>query len=232
MSFAKRLKFTAVALIPFIFLAIVCAATAFSAEFIHEKYVIVNETRKTLSKAYILEHYGIAVDTPEIIPKIIVVHWTGLDSFEGSYNVFTKPYLSSNRTDISKGGSLNVCAHFLVNQDGTVYQLLPPLYFARHVIGLNYYAIGIENVGGLKKELTDKQLQSNGKLIRYLVAQYPTIKYLIGHYEYRSLEGSSLFIEKDPTYRNVKTDPGEGFMKALRTMLQDLYDEARLKTIK
>jgi len=113
MSFAKRFKFTAVALIPFICLAIVCATTTFSAEFIHKKYVVINKTRETLSKAYILEHYGIAVDTPEIIPKIIVVHWTALDSFEGSYNVFKKPYLSSNRT----GKGLGVKSLFLTMQN-------------------------------------------------------------------------------------------------------------------
>ncbi len=97
---------------------------------------------------------------------------------------------------------------------------------------MNYYAIGIENVGGFKKGLTDNQLRANEKLVRYLVSLYPTIEYLIGHYEYRSFEGTPLFIEKDPNYRNKKTDPGEGFMKALRSMLQDLYDGTKLKTIK
>ena len=89
-SYIKRFKFIYVVLIPFICLAVLHAATVFPAEFIHKKYVVVDETRETLSKAYILEHYGITVDTPEIIPQIIVVHWTGLDSFEGSYNVFKK----------------------------------------------------------------------------------------------------------------------------------------------
>jgi len=232
MSFVKRFKFKCVVLIPLISFAILLANTSFCEEFIHKKYVVVNEIRKQLSKAYIREHYGIEIDSPSIIPKIIVVHWTGLDSFEGSYNAFKNPYLSTDRKEISRGGPLNVCAHFLIDQGGTVYQLLPPLYFARHVIGLNYYAIGIENVGGLKKELTNKQLQSNEKVIRYLVAKYPTIEYVIGHYEYRSLEGTPLFIEKDPTYRNAKQDPGENFMRSLRKNLFDLYARSRLKTQK
>ncbi len=36
----------------------------------------------------------------------------------------------------------------MVDRDGTRYRLMPETYMARHVIGLNYYSIGIENVGG------------------------------------------------------------------------------------
>jgi len=232
MSFEQRFKSKYVVFIPIVCFIILHATTSFCEEFIHMKYVVVNGIRKELSKAYIREHYGIDVDSPAIIPKIIVVHWTGLDSLEGSYNSFKNAYLSPNRKEISRGGPLNVCAHFLIDQDGTVYQLLPPLYFARHVIGLNYYAMGIENVGGLKRELTEKQLQANEKLIRYLVAKYSTIEYVIGHYEYRSFEGTPLFIEKNPTYRNEKQDPGGNFMKSLRRNLYDLYNRSRLKSLK
>jgi len=231
MSFVQRFKCRYVVLVSLICFVILQALTSFCEEFIHKKYVDVNQIRNDLSKAYIRGHYGIKVDTPRIIPKIIVVHWTGLDSFENSYNSFKDPYLSSNREEISRGGVLNVCAHFLIDQDGAIYQLLPPLYFARHVIGLNYYAIGIENVGGLKKALSANQLQADEKLIRYLVSKYSTIEYVIGHYEYRSLEGTPLFIEKDPTYRNKKQDPGENFMQSLRKNLGDLYNTSRLKSV-
>lgn len=227
----QRFKRKYAILVPLICFVILQAVPSSCEEFIHKKYVDVNQTRKDLSKAYIREHYGIKVDNPTIIPKIIVVHWTGLDSLEGSYNSFKNPYLSPNRKEISSGGPLNVCAHFLVDQDGTVYQLLPPLYFARHVIGLNYYAIGIENVGGLKKALSAGQLQANERLIRYLVATYSTIEYVIGHHEYRLLEGTPLFLEKDPTYRNKKRDPGENFMQSLRKNLGDLYNTSRLKSL-
>ncbi len=151
MSFLKRYKYKYVLFVLLICFVIFQAVSSLCGDFIHKKYVDVNQMRKDLSKAYIREHYGITVDNPVIIPKIIVVHWTGLDVLEGSYTSFKNPRLPANRKEISKGGALNVCAHFLIDQDGTVYQLLPPLYFARHVIGLNYYAIGIENVGGLKK---------------------------------------------------------------------------------
>ena len=51
---------------------------------------------------------------------------------------------------------------------------------ARHVIGLNHCAIGIENVGGtIDTPLTKKQLKANIKLVNYLKQQYPKIDYSI-----------------------------------------------------
>jgi len=198
---------------------------------ITEKFVVINEARDSLSLEYIKEHYGIEAKKPVIEPKIIVIHWTAVDNFEGSYNTFISPYLTKNRKDISRGGSVNVCAHFLVDLDGKIFQLLPLPYFARHVIGLNYYAIGIENVGGFKKELTEQQLESNEKLVRYLIEKYPDIKYVIGHNEYRLFENTPFFLEKDPDYRNTKIDPGEKFIKALRKKLVDLYGKSRLEPL-
>jgi N-acetylmuramoyl-L-alanine amidase len=198
---------------------------------ITEKFVVINEERDSLSLKYLKEHYGIESENPVMEPKIIVIHWTAVDNFEGSYNSFKSPYLTSNRKDISKGGSVNVCAHFLVDLDGKIFQLLPLPYFARHVIGLNYYAFGIENVGGAKKELTEQQLESNEKLVRYLIEEYPDIKYVIGHNEYRLFEITPFFLEKDPDYRNTKIDPGEKFINALRGNLVDLYEKSRLESL-
>ena len=50
----------------------------------------------------------------------------------------------------------------------------------------------------------------------YLTNKYPTIKYLIGHHEYREYENSPLWLEKDDGYRTVKADPGDRFMNAVR----------------
>lgn len=198
---------------------------------ITEKFVVINEARDSLSLEYLKKHYGVEAEKPVIEPKIIVIHWTAVDNFEGSYNTFKSPYLTANRKDISKGGSVNVCAHFLVDLDGEIFQLLPLPYFARHVIGLNYYAIGIENVGGRKKKLTEQQLESNEKLVRYLIKKYPDIKYVIGHNEYRQFENTPFFLEKDPDYRNTKIDPGKKFIKSLREKLCDLYDKSRLEPL-
>jgi len=95
---------------------------------------------------------------------------------------------------------------------------------ARHVIGLNYSSIGIENVDGQIKQdnLTVAQLESNIKLIDYLKNKYKTIEYLIGHYEYTNFVNNKLFLEKDKKYRTKKSDPGVKFMESLRKSFPNL----------
>jgi N-acetyl-anhydromuramyl-L-alanine amidase AmpD len=111
---------------------------------------------------------------------------------------------------------LNVSAQFLVDRDGSIFRLLPETIMARHVIGLNHCAIGIENVGGTENlPLTASQLESNIWLVKYLSDKYD-IEYLIGHYEYTLFEGHELWLEKDEGYRTEKEDPGVGFMKKVR----------------
>ncbi len=101
---------------------------------------------------------------------------------------------------------------------------MPSNWMARHVIGLNNIAIGIENVGGIHKqlELTEAQVNANAVLIRMLVKQYPTIHYLIGHYEYLKFKNSPLWEEKDSAYFTKKIDPGDSFMHRVRAKVVDL----------
>ena len=93
---------------------------------------------------------------------------------------------------------------------------------ARHVIGLNHCAIGIENVGGTAAyPLTDEQLASNILLVRKLAQNY-SIEYLIGHYEYTLFPGHEFWLEKDENYRTEKEDPGTEFMDKVRAATIDL----------
>jgi len=90
---------------------------------------------------------------------------------------------------------------------------------ARHVIGLNYSSIGVENVGGeanTKEDLTPAQVQANIRLVNYLKEKYPSIQNVIGHYEYREFENSPLWLEIDTSYRTKKADPGLAFMQKVR----------------
>ncbi len=180
--------------------------------------------RIDLTRAYIKEHYGLDVKDIRIVPKIIVLHWTAVPTFEGSYRAFVAPTLEGSRPDLVGAGALNVGIQFLVDRDGTVYRLMPETWMARHVIGLNYNAIGVENVGGAHgvPDLTPAQLDANIKLVRYLATKYPTIRYLIGHHEYRDFEGHPLWLERDKGYRTGKTDPGEAFMAGVRAGVADL----------
>jgi len=199
-------------------------------ENLHTKYSIVqkpikfNEQRKALTREYIKEHYGLKVKTIKITPKIVVLHWTAVMDFEKSFARLDAEKLYSDRQDIASASALNVSAHFLVDRDGTIYQLMPDNAMARHVIGLNYSSIGIENVGGennAKDDLTPEQLQANIKLVKYLKAKYPSIEHIIGHHEYRDFEGSTLWLEKDAGYRTKKKDPGARFTNAVRAAVNE-----------
>lgn len=178
-----------------------------------------------MTKEYIKSSYGLNVKDITIVPKIIVLHWTAEMDFERSFNRLYPEQLLSDRKDILKAGALNVSAHFLVDRDGTVYRLMPENWMARHVIGLNHSSIGIENIGGkgnVNEDLTPAQLRSNIALVKYLKNKYPSIEYMIGHYEYTQMEHTALWLEKDANYRTIKADPGPSFMHALRSAVKEL----------
>lgn len=182
------------------------------------------QKRIELTKEYIKIHYNLDVKDIKIIPKIIVIHHTAIDSYEKSLRRFKSQTLPTDRPEIAAAGAVNVSAQFMVEKDGTIHQLMPLNFMARHVIGLNYNAIGIENVGGENSvdNLTQEQLQANIYLVNYLKKKFKTIKYLIGHYEYRCLEGNKLWLELDPNYRTKKDDPSPRFMSKLRENIQGL----------
>ncbi len=205
------------------YLFLVLSLNLFAIEII-DKPIVFNELRKQLTKEYIHSHYGLNVKKIDIVPKIIVIHWTAIDNFEDSYQRFKEPTLPSDRPDIKKASALNVSTHFMIKRDGTIYRLMDETIMARHVIGLNYSSIGIENVGGQnnKNNLTKKQLRANIELIHYLKKKYPSIDYLIGHYEYTNFINHTLWLEKDPLYRTLKYDPGENFLKNLRQNMPEL----------
>ena len=200
------------------FLALILSALP--AQVVKKRPITFTETRKELTYAYCKEHYGIAQKSMEIDPRVIVIHWTGIATLERSFSVFKPEKLASHRGELS-GSALNVSAHFLVDRDGVIYQLMPDNWMARHVIGLNHVAIGIENVGGVdgKEDLTQEQLEANVALVRHLQKKYPNINRVIGHYEYRELERGPYFKELVAGYRTAKIDPGPRFMKALRKRL-------------
>ncbi|WP_456402251.1 N-acetylmuramoyl-L-alanine amidase [Hydrogenimonas sp.] len=192
-------------------------ALSLSALEIVDRPILFGPERITLTQQYIKRHYGYDARSIEITPKIVVIHYTAIPTLEGSFRALYPETLPGGRADIQRASRLNVSAHFLVDRDGTVYRLMKENRMARHVIGLNHCAVGIENVGGNGEEnLTREQLRANVELVRYLVKKYPTIGYLIGHYEYRRFETSPLWLERDAGYRTVKKDPGERFMRALR----------------
>lgn len=197
----------------------VCTTKPIQALKIIDKPIDFGPERIAMTKAYIKTHYGMSVENIKITPKIIMLHWTAEMDFDKSFKLLQPEKLLSDRKDIVKASALNVSSQFMVDRDGTIYRLMPENWMARHVIGLNYSSIGIENIGGKGNkidDLTAAQRQANIDLVFYLKAKYPTIEYLVGHHEYRQMEHTSLWLEKDKGYRTVKSDPGEKFMSDIR----------------
>ena len=185
-----------------------------------DKPITWNAEREKLSIQYLKDRHGLDKTTATIEPKMVVVHWTAINNIEVTFDVFNPPTLGG-RADLTGASNLNVSSQFLIDRDGTVFRLLPDTTFARHVIGLNYLAIGIENIGGPDAPLTRAQVKANAALIRYLNKKYK-LTYVIGHHEYYAFQGTPIWKETDPNYLTQKQDPGPKFMKKLRKKLADL----------
>lgn len=216
------------------FFAAICAAVIFFAVNIAQaedlpfadNFIPWSDERDALGDEYTLEHYGQIYR--QIVPRAVVVHWTAFGTLESVWKYFSAAKITDGSID---DGTLNVASQFLVGRDGTVWRLMPETNFARHIIGYNYCAIGIENVGGYggREDLTEAQLAANVRLIKYLHAKYPTIEYVFGHYQQDAARTSGLRVELVPDYYAIKTDPGPTFMRGLREQLESdgliFYDD-------
>jgi len=136
--------------------------------------------RKRQMAAYSLRHYG--EDTYRLIhPRVIVEHYTEtVDALE-AFNTFAPDVPDSEFHELP-----NTCAHFLVEPSGRIDQLVPLSLRCRHTTGLNWTAIGIENVGLSDQAILQdhKQLSASLRLTRWLRCRYAiTLRNVIGHNE-------------------------------------------------
>ncbi len=136
--------------------------------------------RRAETAAYARHHYGI--DTWRLVhPHVIVEHYTATDSFSSTYSTF-----SSDTPDVELHELPGVCAHFVIDRDGTIYQLVPLTTMCRHTVGLNYTAIGIEHVGTSDAEIlgNPRQLSASLRLTVWLMHRYGIeLRNVIGHNE-------------------------------------------------
>ena len=203
------------------FLLTICAGIIFFASTARaeevpftDNFILWTEHRDELVDEYTLRHYGMICR--EIVPRAVVVHWTAMGTLESVWEYFYAEEMPDDE------GRLNVASQFLVGRDGTIWRLMPETKFARHAIGYNHCAIGIENVGGYNgnEDLTEEQLAANIRLIRWLHEKYSTIEYVFGHYQQDAARASGLHIELVPDYYAAKPDPGKIFMRGLRAELE------------
>ena len=136
--------------------------------------------RREEMRAYARRHYGL--DSFRLHgPKVIVEHYTVTDSFQSVYDTF-----AADVPDVELHELPGVCAHFVVDKDGTIYQLAALNNMCRHTVGLNDTAIGIEHVGTSDAQvLSDRaQMRSSLALTAWLMAKYGIgLANVIGHNE-------------------------------------------------
>jgi N-acetylmuramoyl-L-alanine amidase len=136
--------------------------------------------RKHEMARYAQRHYGID-DYHLRNPKVIVEHFTATNSFQSAWSTF-----AADVPDVELHELPGVCSHFIVDRDGTIYQLVPTTIMCRHTVGLNWTAIGIEHVGTSDAQVMGdaKQLRASLRLTRWLKHHYGILtRNVIGHAE-------------------------------------------------
>jgi beta-N-acetylhexosaminidase len=137
-------------------------------------------TRREETAAYARHHYGI--DSWRLVhPRVIVEHYTASTSFSSAYNTFAADVPDAELHELP-----GICAHFIVDTDGTIYQLVPLGTICRHTVGLNWTAIGIEHVGMSDAQIlgNPRQLGSSLKLTLWLMQHlHVKLANVIGHNE-------------------------------------------------
>ncbi|HEY0480893.1 MAG TPA: peptidoglycan recognition family protein [Kofleriaceae bacterium] len=178
--------------------------------------------RERLTLAYRRQHSDPDAADLAIDPRVIILHYTASGSAAATRRYFDHVRIEGERAQLAAAGAVNVSSHFVVDRDGTIYQLQPVTRFARHCIGMNHIAIGIENVGDEAKfPLTDAQVAADAALVRYLAGHY-RITHLLGHQEVMRFRDHPYYVERDPAYHNDKPDPGKRFMALVRARVADL----------
>jgi beta-N-acetylhexosaminidase len=136
--------------------------------------------RRAEMAAYSKRHYGTA-QWRLVAPQVIVEHYTVSDTFSSAYNTFAPDHADSELHELP-----GVCAHFVIDTDGTIYQLVPLTIRCRHTVGLNYTAIGIEHVGRSATGIlaNARQIAASLELTRWLMARFHIKqRNVIGHAE-------------------------------------------------
>jgi N-acetylmuramoyl-L-alanine amidase len=160
-------------------LAVVAALLAPPKPHIVWKPIPFGARRLAETAAYAKRHYG--MHTYVLKPRAIVEHVTATTSFSSAFATF-----SADAPDAELHQLPGTCAHFVVDRDGTIYQLVRLDVMCRHTVGLNWAAIGIEHVGLSDAQVLGDaaQLRSSLALTLWLMARYRiALANVIGHNE-------------------------------------------------
>jgi beta-N-acetylhexosaminidase len=122
--------------------------------------------RKRQTAGYSRRHYDMRGWRLED-PQVIVEHYTDGTSFDSAWNHF-----AANGSHL--GEKPGVCSHFLIDTDGTIYQLVNLRLRCRHAIGMNWTAIGVEHVGTSADQVLGNAdvMRASLRLTVWLMARY------------------------------------------------------------
>ena len=160
--------------------ALLAAMLAFSPPAIHQWRIPFPQQRKDEMAAYARRHYGI--DSYRLRnPKVIVEHVAVAPSAAATRNAF-----APDRPDPELHELPGTCSHFVVDRDGTIYQLVSVRIMCRHTVGLNWTAIGIEHAGYTDGDVLGnrRELAASLRLTEWLRCRYGIrLTNVIGHNE-------------------------------------------------
>jgi hypothetical protein len=151
--------------------------------------------RKRQMANYSRRHYG---DREWRLRDVdaLVLHYTASSSYSSAWNTF-------DANAPSLGEKPGVCARYVVDQDGSVYQLTRRSVRCRHTIGLNHLSIGIEmvqpdlgNPHETAAAILDRRKQANAavRLASWLKQRYRIgMRDVLGH---GTANESRLFLDK------------------------------------
>ena len=163
------------------------------------------EEAKQLTLEFNTANYGLP--SYWLTPKMIVLHSMDLGNLQRSLeqSSLLHDHLPESWSMLYKAGKVPNGVHFMVDKNGTIYCLAPPVskdeksvdytspshrwYIKRHQDG-NPCAIGIENVteaNGDFTDLTAAQVAANAQLVRWLIQfENNNIKYVSSHHQFNN----------------------------------------------
>ena len=193
------------------------ARSSLPAPLIHWDPIPFGSVRKRQMVAYARRHYARFMKPTWRLtnPKVIVIHYTD-GSYSSTYNTF-----ANDVPDVELHELPATCAHYVIDTDGTIHQLVSIGTMCRHTVGLNWTAIGIEHVGYSDSQVLGdaRQMASSLRLVRWLRCRFSIqVQNVIGHNE--SL--SSPFHREDVTSLRSQThsDFNHADMRAYRARLR------------
>jgi len=159
---------------------------------------------RALTRTFVHDVYDL--DSMVMKPQMIIFHAMGDGDLKTSLEVssFLNDEIPEDWGTLRRAGKLANGAHFIIDRDGTIINLSPPVgadgstpsfdrdhhswLIKRHQDG-NPVAIGVENVtpAGNHTDLTEAQLNANAQLARWLIYfENGRLRYLASHHQFES----------------------------------------------